>query len=122
MEINEINPLALAFYGDAVYELYVRKELVESGQGKPDRLHKSAVEKVCASYQAAAVHRIEGLLTEKEAEILRRGRNASGVKAPKHADVIEYRYATGLEALIGWLSLNNQTERIDELMQVILNP
>lgn len=122
MEINEINPLALAFYGDAVYELYVRKELVESGQGKPDRLHKSAVEKVCASYQAAAVHRIEGLLTEKEAEIVRRGRNASGVKAPKHADVIEYRYATGLEALIGWLSLNNQTERIDELMQVILNP
>lgn len=122
MEISEINPLALAFYGDAVYELYVRKELVQSGQGKPDRLHKSAVEKVCASYQAAAVHRIEGLLTEKEAEILRRGRNASGVKAPKHADVIEYRYATGLEALIGWLSLNNQTERIDELMQVILNP
>lgn len=122
METSEINPLALAFYGDAVYELYVRKELVQSGQGKPDRLHKSAVEKVCASYQAAAVHRIEGLLTEKEAEILRRGRNASGVKAPKHADVIEYRYATGLEALIGWLSLNNQTERIDELMQVILNP
>lgn len=122
MEISEISSLALAFYGDAVYEIYVRRELVKSGQGKPDKLHKAAVEKVCASYQAAAVHRIEGLLTEKEAEVVRRGRNSSGVKAPKHADVIEYRYATGLEALIGWLALQNQTERIDELMKVILNP
>ena len=122
MEITEISSLALAFYGDAVYELYVRRQLVKSGQGKPDRLHKSAVEKVCASYQAAAVHRIEGLLSEKEADVLRRGRNASGVKAPKHANVIDYRYATGLEALIGWLALTEQNERIDFLMQVILTP
>lgn len=120
MELSEINPLALAFYGDAVYELYVRQKLVVSGQGKPDRLHKAAVEKVCAAYQAAAARRLEPILTEEEADVLRRGRNASGVKAPKNADVIEYRMATGLEALMGWLSLKGETERIDFLMREIL--
>ena len=122
MEAEEMNPLALAFYGDAVYELYVREKLVRSGQGKPDCLHKSAVEKVCAVYQAGAARKIAGLLTPEEADIFRRGRNASGTKAPKNVDVSEYRCATGLEALIGWLGLKGRTDRINFLMEAILNP
>ena len=122
MNCNELNPLSLAFYGDSVYETFVRERLVRSGVGKPDRLHTEAVKFVCASYQAAAARKIEPLLSEKEADVFRRGRNASGVKAPKHADVLDYRLATGLEALIGYLALSNETERMNELMAVILNP
>ena len=121
MKADEMNPVALAFYGDAVYELHVRERLVKEGIGKPDRLHKEAVKRVCAGYQAAAARRLESLLTEREAEIFRRGRNASSVKAPKNADVVEYRLATGLEALVGWLALTGQRERMEILLSVILN-
>lgn len=121
MRPDEMNPLALAFYGDAVYELRVREELVREGLGKPDRLHKEAVKRVCAGYQAEAMRRVEPLLTEKEADIFRRGRNSSSVKAPKNADVLDYRLATGLETLIGWLALTEQRGRMDVLLSVILN-
>ena len=121
MKADEMNPVALAFYGDAVYELYVRERLVRAGIGKPDRLHKEAVKRVCAGYQADAARRIEPMLTERESEIFRRGRNASSVKAPKNADVLEYRLATGLETLIGWLTLTGQTARMEMILTVILN-
>lgn len=121
METNEVGSLALAFYGDAVYEIYVRERLIKNGVCKPDRLHKEAASLVCASYQAAAARKIEPLLSEEEADVLRRGRNAHAVKAPKNADVIEYRYATGLEALIGYLALQGKRERVDALMDIILN-
>ena len=120
MSPDEMNPLALAFYGDAVYERYVRESLVRRGIGKPDRLHKEAVRQVCASYQAAAARRIEPLLTPDEDAVFRRGRNSSSVKAPKNADVLDYRLATGLEALVGWLALTGQNERMDALMTTIL--
>jgi len=119
---QEMNPVSLAFYGDAVYEVAVRERLVREGIGKPDKLHRETVRQVCASYQAAAARRIEPLLTETESDVFRRGRNASGVKAPKNADVLEYRLATGLEALIGFLALRGETERIKELLAVILSP
>ncbi len=120
MKPDEMNPIALAFYGDAVYEQRVREVLVRQGIGKPDRLHKEAVKRVCATYQAAAARKIEPLLTEKEADIFRRGRNSSSVKAPKNADVLNYRLATGLEALLGWLALTEQIERMEVLLSDIL--
>ena len=120
MDISEVSPLALAFFGDAVYEIYVREQLIKNGVGKPDALHKAAAKLVCASYQAAAARKIEPMLTEEEADILRRGRNAHSVKAPKNADVIEYRMATGLEALMGYLELCGRHGRVTELMDVIV--
>ena len=115
------SPVALAFIGDAVYELYVRKAVIASGKSKANELHLMAVDKVRASYQDAAALRIKPMLTQEEAEIYRRGRNCSAVHAPKNADVTQYRRATGLEALIGYLHINGRFERIDELMEVILN-
>ena len=85
----------------------------------PGRLHDLAVEQVRASYQSRAVDVIEPMLTEKESDILRRGRNAGGISVPKSAKPSEYRRATALEALFGYLSLSGQQERIEELFTAI---
>jgi ribonuclease-3 family protein len=112
------NPLALAFLGDAVYEILVRERIVLNPELSVRRLHSASVEKVRASYQAAGVKVIEPLLSEEEADILRRGRNAKS-QVPKSASVGEYRLATGLEALFGYLSLIGEEERIKELFEMI---
>lgn len=84
-------------------------------------LHKLAVEKVCAEFQSAAVHELidKGLLTEQETEVYKRGRNASGINPPRHSSVGEYRSATGLETLFGFLKLTDRTDRIEELFGII---
>lgn len=118
-QVNQYGPLALAFYGDAVYELFVRQKLLLEGNMPVSKLHKLSVEKVCAEYQAQAVKRIEPLLTEEELDLLRRGRNASGVSVPKHSTVAEYRAATALEYLFGYLALSGKTERARLLFEEI---
>lgn len=113
------SPNVLAFYGDSVYEVLVRERVVTNHQTNAGRLHDMAVERVRASYQSEAVNVIEPLLNEKEADILRRGRNAGGISVPKSAKPSEYRRATALEALFGYLSLTGQRERIEELFGAI---
>lgn len=113
------SPNVLAFYGDCVYEQLVRREIVLRGNTNAGRLHDMAVEQVRASYQSRAVEAIEPLLTEKEADILRRGRNAGGISVPKSAKPSEYRRATALEALFGYLSLSGQQERVEQLFSAI---
>ncbi len=113
------SPNVLAFYGDCVYEQLVRREVVLRGNTNAGRLHDMAVEQVRASYQSKAVEAIEPLLTEKEADILRRGRNAGGISVPKSAKPSEYRRATALEALFGYLSLSGQQERVEQLFSAI---
>lgn len=113
------SPNVLAFYGDCVYEKLVRRYIVLEHQTNAGRLHNLAVERVRASYQSAAVAVIEPLLTEREADILRRGRNAGGISVPKSAKPSEYRRATALEALFGYLSLTGQEERLNTLFNVI---
>lgn len=118
-----LNPLTLAFMGDAVYEIIVRRELIRKYGSMPAHtLHEKAVELVRCSAQAKAYHMLtqEGCLTEDESDILRRGRNNSSVKCPKNADLMEYRMATGLEALFGYLFLAGRQERIEELFRRIL--
>ena len=117
-QVKKCNPLALAYYGDAVYEVLVRKKTVLNPELSAKKLHSASVEKVRASYQAQAVKAIEHLLTEEEADILRRGRNAHS-QVPKSASVSEYRLATGLEALFGYLALLGADERLEELFEVI---
>ena len=116
-----LSPGTLAFLGDAVYELFVRKKLVETANMPVKKLHLLAVEKVRASYQSNAYSIIEEYLSEEEIAVWKRGRNANGVKAPKNADPVEYRRATGLEALFGYLFLQGKTQRLEELFNIIIN-
>ncbi len=116
-----LSPGTLAFLGDAVYELYVRQMLVETANMPVNKLHALAVERVRASFQSNAYSVIEEHLTEEEQAIWKRGRNANSVKAPKNADPVEYRRATGLEALFGYLFLQGRRERLEELFDMIMN-
>lgn len=120
-ELNQYSPLTLAFMGDAVYETLVREKIVTYANMPVRKLHDLTIEKVCAEYQAAAVKSLidRGLLTENEEEIFRRGRNAGGITAPKHSTVAEYRAATGLECLFGYLYLAGRAERIREIFGYI---
>lgn len=118
-EASGYSPNVLAFYGDCVYEQFVRRHVVLKGSTSAGRLHDLAVKQVRAAYQSQAVAVIEPMLTEREADILRRGRNAGGISVPKSAKPSEYRRATALETLFGYLSLTGQDERAEELFNAI---
>lgn len=111
-----ISPLTLAYVGDTVYDLYVRTRLVLTSDATAHNLHVMATKTVCAKAQANAAHRIMELLTEDELYIFKRGRNSHMGTVPKHAEMADYRAATGLEALIGYLYLSGQDERLNEIM------
>ena len=116
-----MSPLQLAFLGDTVWELMVRSRLVAHRENV-HHLHQHAVLKVKASSQATSLHRIEQVLTDEEKEIVRRGRNAHARHpAPKHQEQADYQAATGFEALMGYLYLTGQEERIRELYLILEN-
>ena len=117
-DINSISMLGLAHIGDGVYELLTRTMLCADGNKKVTDLHKKTVAIVNAPAQAAAVARMLPVLTEDEAYIYKRGRNAKVNSVPQKADIAQYHAATGLEALFGWLYLQGKTERINELYAI----
>lgn len=119
-DIKSLSPLALAYLGDTVYDLYVRAWLVGCTAHTPHDLHLLAAKRVCAAGQAEAVSRIEELLTEEERAVYRRGRNAHSGTVPKNARVADYHAATGLETLLGYLWITGQDERVTALMKRIL--
>ncbi|HBC95011.1 MAG TPA: ribonuclease III, partial [Pelotomaculum sp.] len=102
---GELPALALAYIGDAVYELAVRYHLVNSGIARVNRLHDEAVKFVQAKAQARLLRELEGLLTEEETAVIRRGRNAKSPHTPRSTGVIDYRQSTAFECLIGYLYL-----------------
>ena len=112
---KQINPIVLAFVGDAVYTLCVRTRLALSSGEKTGALNRRASERVSAHGQSEALARILPMLTEEEAEIYRRGRNAKKPTKSKNATVAEYVRSTGFEALLGYLYLTGQAQRIGEL-------
>ncbi|MEG1774520.1 MAG: ribonuclease III domain-containing protein [Oscillospiraceae bacterium] len=121
-EANLLNPLTLAFVGDGVYELLVRERIIAAhGSLSAGKLHTLAVGMVRAPAQAAAYRTVESALTEQEQTVYRRGRNANGVTVPKSASTAEYRSATGMETLFGWLHLTGQADRIRTLFSIILD-
>ena len=120
MKVNEYSPLVLAYVGDAVYELYVRKHITKDNNIQVDKLHKKAVSVVKSSAQAKSYHLIENMLTEEEVAVFKRGRNAKS-SVPKNSDMSEYKTATGLEALIGYIYLKGDINRLDEIMNLILS-
>ena len=115
-EINQMSPLTWAYIGDSVYELFIRTHLVNTTRLKPHNLHIEAIKYVKAKAQADILSKIENELTEKELEIVKRGRNAENHHLPKNATVQEYMYSTGFEALIGYLYLTKQDERLEEIL------
>lgn len=119
VDIHEMSPVALAFVGDAVLELLVRARLVGSTRLQPNRLHTVATHYVSAHAQCRELEILEPLLTEAEAGVLRRGKNASKASVAKHATVQEYRASTGLECLLGWLYLRGENDRIQQLFDAV---
>ena len=112
-EVLTISPLVLAYLGDTVYESYVREYLIRKNINKKvNDLHKSAIKYVNAKAQATIIHEIENELTEDEERIYKRGRNQKSHTSPKNADIIDYKHATGFEALIGYLYLNEESDRL----------
>ena len=112
--------LELAYLGDTVYDLYVRSHLVERG-GRVGALHRRAVRLVCAHAQAGAFARVEPMLTEAELAVARRARNTK-LSPPRHADPADYQRATALEALLGYLYVTGQSERLHALLEAALPP
>ena len=113
--LNEISTHALAYLGDCVFECCVREYLVGKGLGTSAALNREALNFVRASAQAEAMTRILPMLSEEEESVFKRGRNLGHTKTPKSATVGEYRAATGMEALFGYLHLKGEKERIREL-------
>ena len=117
VDIRTYSPLALAYIGDGVYELIIRTLLIKKGNSSANKLHRRASTLVRASAQSAMVTVLEPLLTPEEHKVYKRGRNAHSATMAKHATVTDYRRATGFEALIGWLYLTRQWERMTELVK-----
>lgn len=115
---NEYSPLVLAYIGDGVYEMFIRTFILSQGNRQVNKMHKDARAFVCAKAQSNMYGFIEEHLTEEERGVLKRGRNAKSATSPKHADIADYRRATGVEALIGYLYLKKEIQRIEELLQL----
>lgn len=118
LDVNLINGIALAFEGDAVYSYYIRRHLIYSGQTKPSKLHHMATKYVSAKAQANLIEKLleDQLLTEKEIDIYKRGRNTKSHTKAKNADVVTYRMSTGFEAIMGYLDMTGEQERLEELI------
>ncbi|MCR1898688.1 Mini-ribonuclease 3 [Irregularibacter muris] len=115
-DIKGLNPLVLAYIGDAVYEVHIRKYLVNIQKTGVNQLHKKATQFVKAKAQATIVHYLMDTLTEEEITIVKRGRNSKSNTSPKNANISDYHYATGYEALVGYLYLMKRQERLANII------
>ena len=120
--IKEINSLVLAYLGDTIYEDYVRIYLIKQGIANVNDLQKESIKYSSAKAQSEILKRLidDNILSDEELEIVRRARNHKSISHPKNCDIVTYKHATGLEALIGYLKLDNNEERINEIMKNIL--
>lgn len=116
------NVLVLAYMGDSVYSVYIRKYLIDLGISKVDKLQKDSIDYVSAKAQARFVDEMisSGFFTQEELDIFYRARNHKGTRHPKNTDIVTYKYSTGFEAIIGYLYLENNINRIEEIIDYIL--
>lgn len=119
--LKNMNILVLAYMGDAVYETAVREKLVRNGQAKTDALHRKAVKYVSAAGQAKGILAVKHMLTEEETGIFMRGRNHKPVSRPRNQRPVDYKNATGLEALLGYLYLKGEKERLEEIVNAVIS-
>ena len=115
-DIKMLNPQLLAYIGDAVYELFIRTFLATKGHATAGELHKNAILFVEAKAQAHIINKLYECLNHEEKQIVKRGRNTKTTSMPKNAKLIDYKYATGFESLLGSLYLNNNIERLLEVL------
>lgn len=120
-DINLISPLVWAYVGDAVYELYIRSYLVNTTKLNPHKLHIESIKYVKAGAQSKILENIMPNLTEEEKDIVRRGRNVQNHHLPKNANVTEYMYSTAFEALIGYLYLTKQKDRLYDILKMCID-
>ena len=120
MDVNMLSPLTWAYVGDAIYELYIRTNLVNNTELKTHKLHIESIKYVKAKAQADILKRIEPSLTQQEKEIVRRARNAENHHLPKNADPADYMYSTAFEGLIGFLYLTKKDERLKEILKMCM--
>jgi len=122
MNVKEINVITLAYLGDAVYEVYIRNYLIKKGIAKVEELQKEAIKYVSAKSQSNILNDLirNNLLTEEEINIIKRGRNYKRDTHPKNTDIITYKMSTGFETLIGYLFLNNDINRLEDIINYIL--
>ena len=120
-EARQLSPLQLAYVGDAVYELLIRHFLISKKNISVHDLHKESIKFVKAKAQRDILFKIKPSLTEDEWNTVKRGRNAKSATVPKNADIQDYKYSTGFEALIGLLYLSKEFDRLAELFDIILN-
>lgn len=118
VDIRTYSPLTLAYIGDAIYDLIIRTVVVERANRSAKNLHKTAIRYVNARIQAQMIEALEEELSDEEAAVYHRGRNAKSYTTAKNASVAEYRMATGLEALFGYLYLNGETDRLLTLVRL----
>lgn len=121
MDPKAYSPLGLAYIGDAVYEIAVRTLVISEGNMSVNKYHKKSSSLVKASAQAGVYDNIKEKLTDEEAAVYKRGRNAKSATAAKNASIVEYRMATGVEALIGYLYLSGRTAQALELIKIGLD-
>ena len=122
MDVNMINVITLAYMGDAVYEVYIREDLIKRGIAKVEDLQKEAIKYVSAKSQARILKYLLdiGYLSNEEIDVVKRGRNYKRGSHPKNTDIITYKNSTGFEALIGYLYLSDKIDRVTEIVNLIL--
>ena len=122
MDINNMNILVLAYLGDNVYEYYIRKYLINKGIADVNTLQTESTKYVSAKSQKEIVDKLieSNFFNEEELSVFKRARNHKGNRHPKNCDIVTYKYATGLEAIIGYLELTNNRKRIEEIMNIII--
>ena len=122
MDINTINIVVLAYLGDAVYEVFIREKLVKKGISKVEYLTKEATNYVSAKGQTNILKKLmdEEFFSCEELDVIKRGRNYKRSSHPKNTDIITYKMSSGFEAMIGYLYLNNEKDRLNEIINYIL--
>ena len=121
VDLRTYSPLTLAYIGDAIYDLIIRTLIVKQGNSRPEKMHKRASALVKASAQAEMIERLLPMLTEEEHAIYKRGRNAKSYTMAKNATMLDYRKATGFEALMGYLYLKEDMSRLIDLVRTGLD-
>ena len=123
MNVKEINPLVLAFLGDSIYEVYIRRYLINLGISNVNDLQTKSIDYVSAKSQASILKTMmdNNFFDEEELDVIKRARNSKSKSHPKNCDIVTYKHATAFEAIIGYLSLVNQENRINEIMEYIFN-
>ena len=122
MDVNLINIITLAYLGDAIYEVYIREYLIKNGIAKVEELQKEAIKFVSAKSQAKILDNLleNDILTDIEIDVVKRGRNYKRTSHPKNTDIMTYKMTSGFEALIGYLYMDNQINRLNEIINYIL--